>query len=80
MSFILSIIITLVFGVGVILIRMKASKEPATVKKNYYSADYDEYWSAYVRDSIFSSFACRYFRGCIDGASFLAHFNLDNAV
>ncbi|MBC1456338.1 CcdC family protein [Listeria newyorkensis] len=33
MSFILSIIITLVFGVGVILIRMKASKEPATVKK-----------------------------------------------
>ncbi|MBC2168692.1 CcdC family protein [Listeria booriae] len=33
MSFILSIIITLVFGVGVILIRMKASKEPASVKK-----------------------------------------------
>ncbi|MBA3926475.1 DUF1453 family protein [Listeria sp. FSL L7-1582] len=33
MSFIVSIIITLVFGVGVILIRMKASKEPATVKK-----------------------------------------------
>ncbi|AQY51015.1 hypothetical protein PWEIH_13165 [Listeria weihenstephanensis FSL R9-0317] len=33
MSFILSVIITLVFGVGVILIRMKASKEPASVKK-----------------------------------------------
>lgn len=32
MSLIISIIITLVFGAGIIMIRMKASKRPASVK------------------------------------------------
>lgn len=49
-------------------------------EKNYYSADYDEYGGAYVRRSIFPRFASWYSRGCVDGVSFLAHFNLDNAV